>query len=135
MGTRTFFAKKYVSPSPQKVRVPFASEISRDGGPPKAVEGKAVIASEARQSSAEHEPDPAAGLLRSARNDERSGLQVDACSAEEGRALLEATDNPVGVLFDPEALVARWRGGEGEEALLVQPAGEPSAIPAAHGMT
>jgi hypothetical protein len=61
--------------------------------------------------------------------------QVDACSAEEGRALLAATDNPVGVLFDPEALVARWRGGEVEEAPLAQPAGEPSPIPAAHGMS
>jgi hypothetical protein len=61
-------------------------------------------------------------------------LQVDACSAEEGRALLAATDNPVGVMFDPEALVARLRGWEGEAALLAQPAGEPSPIPAAHGM-
>jgi catechol 2,3-dioxygenase-like lactoylglutathione lyase family enzyme len=65
----------------------------------------------------------------------RMELQVDACSAEEGKALLAATDNPVGVLFDPEALVARWRGGEAKEALLVQPAGDPSPIPAAHGMT
>jgi hypothetical protein len=46
-----------------------------------------------------------------------------------------ATDNPVGVLFDPEALVARLQAGEMEEELLVQPAGEPSPIPAAHGMT
>jgi hypothetical protein len=60
---------------------------------------------------------------------------VDACSAEEGRAMLRATDNPVGVIFDPEALVARLRGGEAEDALLVQPAGEPSPIPVAHGMT
>jgi catechol 2,3-dioxygenase-like lactoylglutathione lyase family enzyme len=65
----------------------------------------------------------------------RMELQVDACSAEEGKALLAATDNPVGVLFDPEALVARWQAGEAEEVLLVQPAGEPSPIPAAHGMT
>jgi catechol-2,3-dioxygenase len=65
----------------------------------------------------------------------RMELQVDACSAEEGKAFLAATDNPVGVLFDPEALVARWRGGEPEAALLVQPTGEPSPIPAAHGMT
>jgi catechol 2,3-dioxygenase-like lactoylglutathione lyase family enzyme len=65
----------------------------------------------------------------------RMELQVDACSAEEGRALLAATDNPVGVMFDPEALVARWRGGEAEAALLAQPAGEPSPILAAHGMT
>jgi hypothetical protein len=34
--------------------------------------------------------------------------------------MLAATDNPVGVLFDPEALVARWRGGEAEEELLVR---------------
>jgi hypothetical protein len=45
----------------------------------------------------------------------RMELQVDACSAEEGKAFLAATDNPVGVMFDPEALVARWRGGEPEE--------------------
>ena len=62
-------------------------------------------------------------------------LQVDACSAEAGRAMLAATDNPVGVLFDPEALAARWRGGEAEADLLVQPAGEPAPIPMAHGMT
>jgi hypothetical protein len=63
--------------------------------------------------------------------------------------MLAATDKPVGVLFDPKpvlsdvgpqatarstALVARWRGGEAEEELLAQPAGEPSPIPAAHGV-
>ena len=61
-------------------------------------------------------------------------FQVDACSAEQGKALLAATDNPVGVLWDPEALVARLKGGEAEEELLVQPVGEPSPIPAAHGL-
>ncbi|MBV9932024.1 MAG: VOC family protein [Alphaproteobacteria bacterium] len=65
----------------------------------------------------------------------RIEFQVDACSAEAGKALLAATDNPVGVLYDPEALVARWKGGEGEETLLVQPVGAPSPVPAAHGMT
>jgi hypothetical protein len=73
--------------------------------------------------------------------------KVDACSAEQGKALLAATDNPVGVLFDPEVLVARWGGEEAEEALLAQPPGEeaeeallaqppgePSPIPATHGM-
>ena len=48
--------------------------------------------------------------------------------------MLRATDNPVGVLFDPEALVARLRGGA-EEALLAQPAEEPSPFPAAQAMT
>jgi catechol 2,3-dioxygenase-like lactoylglutathione lyase family enzyme len=65
----------------------------------------------------------------------RMELQVDACSAEEGKALLAATDNPVGVLFDPEALVARWRDGDKEAELLAQPAGDPSPIPVEHGMT
>jgi hypothetical protein len=41
----------------------------------------------------------------------------------------------MGVLFDPDVLVARLRGGEAEEALLAQPAGGPSPIPVAHGMT
>jgi len=64
--------------------------------------------------------------------------------------MLMATDNPVAVLFDPwpvlsevgpqatarsTALVARLKGGEPEESLLAQPAGEPSPVPAAHGMT
>lgn len=49
--------------------------------------------------------------------------------------MLAATDNPVGVLWDPEALVARLKSGEAEESLLVQPVGEPSPIPAAHGIT
>lgn len=65
----------------------------------------------------------------------RMEFQVDACSAEEGKAFLAATDNPVGVMWDPEALVARLRDGEAEEELLVQPVGEPSPIPMEHGMT
>ena len=64
----------------------------------------------------------------------RMEFQVDACSAAEGKALLAATDNPVGVMYDPEALVARLKRGEPEESLLVQPVGEPSPIPAAHGL-
>ena len=43
--------------------------------------------------------------------------------------------DPVGVLFDPEAWVARVRGGEAEETLRVRSAGEPSPIPATPGMT
>jgi catechol 2,3-dioxygenase-like lactoylglutathione lyase family enzyme len=78
---------------------------------------------------------PTLSLYYSDPDGNRMELQVDACSAEAGRAMLGATDNPVGVLFDPDALVARLRDGEAEEALLAQPAGEPSRIPAAHGMT
>jgi hypothetical protein len=43
--------------------------------------------------------------------------------------------NPVGVMYDPDALLARFEAGEDEESLLAQPAGAPSPIPAAHGMT
>jgi catechol-2,3-dioxygenase len=64
----------------------------------------------------------------------RIEFQVDACTAEQGKALLAATDNPVGVMFDPELLVARLRDGAAEEELLVQPVGEPSPIPAEHGL-
>ena len=41
----------------------------------------------------------------------------------------------MGVLFDPEALVARLKGGEAEEALLMQPEGELSPTLPAHRIT
>jgi hypothetical protein len=44
-------------------------------------------------------------------------------------------ENPVGVLYDPDALLNRFEAGEQEESLLAIPAGPPSPIPAAHGMT
>jgi len=43
--------------------------------------------------------------------------------------------NPVGVMYDPDALLARLEAGEPEEALLAIPDGPPSPIPAAHGMS
>ena len=68
----------------------------------------------------------------------RMEFQVDCGTAVEAKALMETTAyaaNPVGVMFDPEVLVARLKSGEAEEQLLVQPVGEPSPVPAAHGMT
>ena len=44
-------------------------------------------------------------------------------------------DNPVGVMYDPDALLARFEAGEDEAILLQQPSGSQSPIPAAHGMT
>jgi hypothetical protein len=44
-------------------------------------------------------------------------------------------NNPVGVMYDPDALLARFEAGEPEETLLAMPAGSPSPIPAAHGMS
>jgi len=39
------------------------------------------------------------------------------------------------VMYDPDALLMRFEGGEQEETLLAMPAGPPSPIPAAHGMS
>jgi hypothetical protein len=44
-------------------------------------------------------------------------------------------DNPVGVMYDPDELLARFEAGEDEAALLAMPRGAPSPIPAAHGMS
>jgi len=44
-------------------------------------------------------------------------------------------ENPVGVMYDPDALLARVEAGEPEAALIAMPAGPPSPIPAAHGMS
>ena len=43
--------------------------------------------------------------------------------------------NPAGIMYDPDALLARLEAGEPEHRLLIQPDGPPSPIPAAHGMT
>lgn len=67
----------------------------------------------------------------------RMEFQVDVGTAQEATALMK-TDafaaNPVGVLYDPNDLLARLEAGEDEEALLAQPPGPPSPIPAAHGL-
>ena len=42
--------------------------------------------------------------------------------------------NPVGVGYDPEALIARWKQGASEAELLQMPAGPMAPIPAEHGM-
>ena len=63
----------------------------------------------------------------------RMEFQVDAMADYMESEAFHA--NPVGVDYDPEALLARWEGGESEAGLLSMPAGAMSAIPAAHGMT
>ena len=68
----------------------------------------------------------------------RMEFQVDCGTVEETTALMKTpayAANPVGVAYDPDALVARFENGEDEAALMAQPIGPPSAIPAAHGMT
>ena len=67
----------------------------------------------------------------------RMEFQVDVGTVEEATAFMstpEFAENPIGVIYDPDALLARFEGGETEDELLSRPAGPPSPIPAAHGM-
>ena len=68
----------------------------------------------------------------------RMEFQVDCGTVEQATALMRTpafADNPVGVMYDPDALLERFEAGEQEEALLAMPAGPPSPIPAAHGLS
>ena len=68
----------------------------------------------------------------------RMEFQVDVGTVEEAAVLMKSpafAANPVGVMYDPDELLARFEAGEAEDSLIVQPMGPPSPIPAAHGMT
>jgi hypothetical protein len=68
----------------------------------------------------------------------RMEFQVDVGTVEEATALMRTpafAANPVGVMYDPDALLARFEGGEQEESLIAMPVGPASPIPAAHGMS
>jgi catechol-2,3-dioxygenase len=69
----------------------------------------------------------------------RMEFQVDCCrdAAEANRFMNSEAfaANPVGVDYDPDHLLARYRNGESFQALMAQPAGSPATIPQAHGMT
>ncbi len=68
----------------------------------------------------------------------RMEFQVDCGTVEEASALMRTptyAENPVGVMYDPEALLARLEAGEPEASLLAMPPGAPSPIPAAHGLS
>ena len=67
----------------------------------------------------------------------RMEFQVDCGTVEEATALMRTpafADNPIGVMYDPDALLARFEAGEKEATLLAMPEGAPSPIPAAHGL-
>jgi len=67
----------------------------------------------------------------------RIELQADALPSREAIAFMAGpvfSANPVGVAFDPDALLAAYRAGAEEAALLRLPDGPPSPIPAAHGV-
>jgi catechol-2,3-dioxygenase len=69
----------------------------------------------------------------------RMEFQVDCCAtAEEASALMYSdafAANPIGVIIDPEALLAQYRSGVPEQQLLVQPEGAISPIPPEHGLS
>lgn len=68
----------------------------------------------------------------------RMEFQVDACTAAEGEAFMNSevfAENPVGVEYDPEDLLAQLDAGADDGALLRPPKGPPSPIPVAHGIT
>jgi catechol-2,3-dioxygenase len=68
----------------------------------------------------------------------RMEFQVDCGSVDEANAYMASeafAANPVGVAFDPEEFLARYRAGVDAEVLLRMPLGPASQIPSAHGMT
>jgi catechol 2,3-dioxygenase-like lactoylglutathione lyase family enzyme len=69
----------------------------------------------------------------------RMEFQVDCCAnAEEAHTYMHSDSfaaNPIGVEFDPEALLARYRDGAPAEMLLACPEGMPSPIPPEHGLS
>jgi catechol 2,3-dioxygenase-like lactoylglutathione lyase family enzyme len=68
----------------------------------------------------------------------RMEFQVDCGTVEEAADYMASeafAANPVGVVIDPEDLLARFRAGASEDDLIAMPASAPSPIPAAHGMT
>ena len=68
----------------------------------------------------------------------RMEFQVDVGTAADATAYMLSdafAANPVGVDYDPDALLARYRGGASNAALLAQPAGAMAGIPEAHGLS
>lgn len=67
----------------------------------------------------------------------RMEFQVDVGTVQEATAFMESeafAANPIGVEYDPEALLARLEAGTPADALLVRPDGPISPIPVAHGL-
>lgn len=67
----------------------------------------------------------------------RMEFQADAMSVADANAFMAGpvmAANPVGVQWDPDALLARADAGASEAELLAMPEGPPSPIPAAHGI-
>jgi catechol 2,3-dioxygenase-like lactoylglutathione lyase family enzyme len=69
----------------------------------------------------------------------RMEFQVDVCEhADAAHAFMQSdafAANPIGVDFDPDALLTQYRNGVPVETLLVQPEGAASSIPPEHGIS
>lgn len=67
----------------------------------------------------------------------RIELQADALGPEDAIAYFGSpafAGNPIGVTYDPDALLAEYRAGAAEDALLRLPPGPPSPVPPEHGL-
>ena len=68
----------------------------------------------------------------------RHEFQVESCDSEEATEFMRGeifAANPIGVSYDPDELLARYRAGASEIELLQRPEGSPSPIPVQHGIT
>ena len=67
----------------------------------------------------------------------RHEFQVESCNAEQATEFMRGevfAANPIGVGYDPDELLARYRAGASEAELLQRPEGEPSPLPIEHGL-
>ncbi|HTH50615.1 MAG TPA: VOC family protein [Pyrinomonadaceae bacterium] len=67
----------------------------------------------------------------------RMEFQVDTCSVAEANEMMlseEFAANPVGVNYDPDALLAQHRSGVSFDVLMSRPKGPMAAIPLEHGL-
>jgi catechol-2,3-dioxygenase len=68
----------------------------------------------------------------------RLEFQVDCGTVDEANAYMASeafAANPIGIEYKPDELLARFKSGVDPKTLLQMPAGSPSGIPQAHGMT
>ena len=67
----------------------------------------------------------------------RMEFQVDTCSVEDANAMMMSeafAANPIGVDYDADALLAKYKSGIPFDVLTRQPDGPMAAIPATHGL-
>ena len=68
----------------------------------------------------------------------RHEFQVESCDAQAATEFMRGEQfaaNPIGVEYDPDELLARYRAGASEAELLMRPEGELSPPPIEHGIS